>query len=397
MRYDFYEFEKEEYENRIDKLKNVMYKNNLDAVILTEEENIRWISGYWVFTMRDGNMPTVVIIPYSDSKDPLLLLPGEGTGEELSWIKKVKYWEEDYDTYLTANKGKVLLDSLNDLDLKNFKVGMEIGNGMRINLEQKDIDYFRRETNNLEITDISGDLLDLRSIKSDAEIEKLGKASEITVKSLKDGFKVLEIGITERNLGQYFAKKFFEYGATGIGHIGVGFGEQALEYAHCDPKEYPLKKGEVVKVDIGATFEGYRCDMYRMACIGEPSKKEAEVASTIKKANIAVIKDLREGIKCSQLYDIALKIFKDDGLYYLLSPSSYIGHGIGLGVHEPPYIYRNNNSILKSGMVLSIEPWTLNKEDLSMSMNIEDVVVVRENCGELLTSVDKDIFVVKKW
>lgn len=394
MSYDFYEFKKEEYENRLNKLKEVMHEKRLDAVILTEEENIRWISGYWVFTMQDGSMSTVVIIPYSDNKDPVLLLSKEATGEELSWIKKMKYWEEAYSSYLTANKGKVLVDTLDELSLSTFKIGMELGNGMRINLEQKDIDYFREKTAEFEIIDISDKLLELRSIKSNAEIEKLKKASEITTESFKEGFKNLKEGITERKLGQYFAEYFFKHGATGISHIGVGFGAQAIKYAHSDPKEYPLKRGDVVKVDIGCTFEGYRCDMYRMACLGKPSSMEAKVALTIKEANQAVIKNIREGAICSDLYHIALKVFADAGLDYLLSPSHYVGHGIGLGVHELPYIYKNNNAVLKAGMVLTIEPWTFNYKDLSMCMNIEDVVVVTKDGCEVLTDMERDIYLV---
>ena len=394
MGYDFYEFEREEYKNRLNKIKAVMFEKNLDAVVLTEEENIRWISGYWVFTMQDRCMPTVVIIPYSDKREPILLTAGESTGEELSWIKKVKYWEEGSVPYLAADKGKVLVDTLKELDLKNLKVGMEIGNGMRVNLDLKDIDYLRKSMDNVMFIDISNNLWELRSIKSNAEIEKLKKASKITNNSLKEGFKILREGITERQLGQYFVKQWFENGATGIAHVGVSFGKNAIKYAHCDPKEYPLKKGEVVKVDIGCKFEGYRCDMYRMACVGKPDAKEAKVASIIKKANQAVIKNIREGAKCSDLYNIAHKIFTDYRLGYLLSPSAYIGHGIGLGIHELPYLYRNNNSMLKSGMVLTVEPWTLDRNDPSICMNVEDVVVVRENGYEVLTDMERDIYLV---
>lgn len=394
MNYDFYEFKKEEYKDRLNKLKTVMLEKNLDAVILTEEENIRWISGYWVFTMQDRCMPTVVIVPYTENEQPILLIAGEGTGEELSWIKKVRYWEEGASQYITANKGKVLVDTLKELNLKNYNIGMEIGNGMRVNLDLKDVDYFRKSMDNIKFIDISNNLWELRSIKSPAEIEKLRKASKITSDSFKEGFKIIRQGITERQLGQYFVKCWFEKGATGIAHIGVGFGEHAIKYAHCDPKEYPLKKGEVVKVDAGCTFEGYRCDMYRMACVGKPGSKETKVASIIKKANQAVIKNIREGVKCSDLYNIAYNIFEDEDFEYLLVPSAYIGHGIGLGMHELPYIYRDDNSVLKSGMVLAVEPWTMDYNDPSICMNVEDVVVVREDGYEVLTDMERDIYTV---
>ena len=357
MNYEFYEFNVGEYKKRLDKLRTVMKEKELDAVILTEEENIRWLSGYWVFTMQDGGMNTVVIAPFADEIEPCLLLTTEGTGEDLSWIKDIQYWEEDYSSYIEADKGKVLLDTLKKKVQKIKRIGMELSSGMKINMDQNDIDFFRNSLSDSEIVDISGDILKLRSIKSIAEIEKLRKASDITCQSMFRGFSDLKEGMTERGLAQKLGKYFFEYGATGISHI-----------------------------------EGYRCDMYRIACLGEPEKEEERIALTIAEANEEIIKNIRSGIKCSRLYEIALDVFNKKGFSHLLSPSHYIGHGIGLGPHEPPYIYKNSEDILFEGMVLSIEPWTYNPQKPEHSMNIEDVVLVTKNGAESLTPMERGIF-----
>jgi Xaa-Pro aminopeptidase len=173
----------------------------------------------------------------------------------------------------------------------------------------------------------------------------------------------------------------------------MGFGKLAIKYAHSDPKEYPLEKGVLIKVDAGCSFEGYRCDMYRMACLGKPDPKEEKVARTIARANEEIIKNIKSGIRCSSLYKIAVDVFDSNRLAYLLSPSHYIGHGIGLGVHEPPYIYKDSEDILSAGMVLSIEPWTYDPEKPEYSMNIEDVVLVTEKGAELLTPMDRKIYI----
>jgi Xaa-Pro aminopeptidase len=394
MGYEFYEFGITEYRKRLKDFREVMEKEDLDAVILTEEENIRWMSGYWVFTMQDGAMNTAVIIPRSRESEPRLLLTSEGTGEELSWIKDIKYWDEGTVSYLEAEKGRILSDSLKEVAGPVKRLGMELSSGMKINLDQDDIDLFRDDIKDMEITDISPDILRLRSIKSDTEIEKLKLASDITCRSIQKGFSEIQEGLTERSLGQKIGKYFFEYGATGIAHIGVGFGELAIKFAHSDPKEYPLEKGVLVKVDAGCSFEGYRCDMYRMACLGKPDREEEKVALTIARANKEIIKRIKNGVSCSSLYDTAEEAFSSSGLSHLLSPSHYIGHGIGLGVHEPPYVYRDSRDILSTGMVLCIEPWTYDPDKPGYSMNIEDLVLVTENGSELLTLMDREIYIV---
>ncbi|MCL5987149.1 MAG: Xaa-Pro peptidase family protein [Actinobacteria bacterium] len=398
MSYDFCEFKKEEFESRLNRLKDMMVREGLDAVILTEEENIRWVSGYWVFVVSQIKfMSHVVIVPSSDSEEPISLINHDSTGEGLSWIKKVRYFEKKtkppYRTDEFTDVSGILAENLKGLKLDRSRIGMELGKGMRLNLEQVVIDDFRNSMPHAQFVDVSSSLWELRSIKSAAEIEKLKKASKITSDSITEGFKILRKGITERELGQFLVSYWFNNGATGISHVGVGFGDNAIRFAHCDPKGYPLKEGEVVKVDVGCSFEGYKCDMYRMACLGEPKKEEARVASVIKKANQAVISEIKENVKCSDLYKIAAKVFIDEDLEHLI-PSTSIGHGIGLSVHEQPIVHKDNDDVLKAGMVLTVEPWTLNYDDWSMGMNIEDVVVVMKDGCEVLTDTDRDIFLI---
>lgn len=394
---DFIEFRKGEYEDRLNKLKREMSNKNLDAVILTDEENIRWATGYWTFLQQDKWVHTVVIIPYSDKGEPVLLISAEAFGERLSIIKKVKYldrrMEPPFDEILNA--GEVIIDTMRELGLENSKIGMELGRGMRVNMEQRIIEDLKNSIPGIKLVDISDSLWRIRSIKSPAEIEKLRKASKITSDSYREAFKILREGITERELSQFFIKYWFEHGATGIGHIGIGFGDENIYYVHNDPKEYPLEKGQMVKVDAGCSFEGYRCDMYRMACVGKPSSENMKATQIVKRANREIIKNIREGIRCSDIFRVGAKVFEEAGIENLIPPhqSYYMGHGIGLAIHELPYIQRSSNYILKSGMVLSIEPWIM-KEDLTLCMNVEDMVLVKKDGHEVLTDMERDIYIV---
>ncbi len=264
MEYNYPEFKTEEYQNRLAKLKEKMHDLKLDAVLLTGEENIRWISGYWTLLMQKNHFfPTVVIISARDSIEPVLIINSDSMGASLSWIKNVRFWDEDSSEpfyYFPTEKSvtkqktveiKTLIRIISEMDLGRSRIGMELGRGMRLDLDQNNIEDLKESLPNLKMVDFVGSLARLRSIKSEAEIAKLKKAAKITSDSFGDVFSQLKEGITERKVGQNFLKNWFEHGATGIGHLGVGFGDEAVAYAHSDPKEYPLKKGELVKVDIG--------------------------------------------------------------------------------------------------------------------------------------------------
>ncbi len=380
-----------EYQERLDMLRMVMRRKGIDVVVLTEETNIRWLSGYWVLLMQDGWSPTAAVIPSSDAQQPILLMGAEATGEEMSLIQNIRYWEDQPNPDLTVDKGAVLVETIQEYAMPNRRLGMELGNGMRVCMEQRDIRYLKAHLPETELVDVSENLWQLRSIKSASEIEKIRRASQITADSFREGFGILREGITERELAQYFTKCFFEKGATGISHVMVGFGRHAVKYAHCVPKPVPLQQGEIACVDLGCSFEGYRTDMYRLACVGQPSAEEAKLARVIATANAAMVAKVKPGIMFSELYRIGAQFFTDAGIEHLL-PSSIIGHGVGLGLHEWPFISKTSDDMVQAGMVLAVEPWTVDYTDRSLGLNVEDVVAVTDDGCELLTNMARDLY-----
>lgn len=357
-----------EYEDRLVKLKRSMREKNIDAVLLTDEKNIRWACGFWVLITEDGWSPTALVVPRSDAIEPVLVMGAEATGESMSQVSRIAYWEDGLHPDLTAQKGSVLAELLQELHLERGTVGFELGHGMRMALEQNDVDLLRRQLPHLQAADFSLDLWRLRSIKSRSEIEKIRRATEITCDSFRSGFETIREGITERELAQFFQAYWFGHGATGISHAMVGFGRHAVENIHCIPSRKPLSAGEVACIDLGCSFEGYRTDIYRLACVGEPSDEEARLAKLILEANQCMREAIRPGRKFAEIYAVAARVFEDAGLLHLM-PSAIIGHSIGLGIHEWPFIARDEDVQIQAGMVLAVEPWTLDYRDRSLGLH----------------------------
>ena len=95
----------------------------------------------------------------------------------------------------------------------------------------------------------------------------------------------------------------------------------------------------------------------------------------------------------SELYRVGAELFAEEKLSRLL-PSSIIGHGVGLGLHEWPFIAKDSTDVIKTGMVLAVEPWTVDYRDRSLGLNVEDVVVVTEDGCEVLTDFPRELNVV---
>jgi len=380
-----------EYEQRLDKLRAAMAAAALDAVILTEEANVRWLTGYWVCIMHDGWSPTAAVVPRAANRAPCLLMGAEATGEPLSRISDIRYWEGGLDPDLAVAKADVLANTLRELDAGRGRIGVELGNGMRFAMDQNDIDTLRGGLVDAVFVDASDMLWRLRSIKSDSEIAKIREAARITCDSFRELYRILRAGVTERELAQHVQSYWFEHGATGVSHVMIGFGRHAVRYAHCYPKQVRLQRGEIASIDLGCCVDGYRADIFRLACVGNPDPEEARVADVIRRANRAMVARVRPGAPFGEVYAAAAALFEEEGLMHLL-PSSVLGHGVGLGLHEWPFIRRDSTEPIKAGMVLAVEPWTVDYSDRSFGFNVEDMVVVTEDGCEELSDLDRGIF-----
>lgn len=385
------EISRTEYEQRLAGLRAAMAVADLDVVILTEETNVRWLTGYWVCIMHDGWSPTAAVVPRAANREPRLLMGAEATGEPLSRITDIRYWEGGLDPDLAADKADVLANTLRELDAGRGRIGLELGNGMRFAMDQNDIDTLRGSLADAEFVDASDMLWRLRSIKSGAEIAKIREAARITCDSFRELFRLLRVGVTAHELAQYVQGYWFEHGATGVSHVMIGFGRHAVRYAHCYPKRVPLQCGEIASIDLGCCVDGYRADVFRLACVGNPDPEEARVADVIRRANRAMVARIRPGVPLGDIYTAAAGLFEKEGLLHLL-PSSVLGHGVGLGLHEWPFIRRDSGEPVKPGMVLAVEPWTVDYSDRSFGFNVEDMAVVTDDGCEELSDVERGIF-----
>jgi len=390
----FAEFSRKDFESRYNRLKKEMHINKTDILVLTDTNNIRWASGYWNSIM--DIMPTAVIIPLSDNRGPVLYMNSDATGMDLTWIEDVRFWEEKkgsqpYDGGHIPDVGKIMARCVTELGGEDARIGLELSGGMKLNLDQGDIDIFRETLTTAEFVDFSPSLWRLRSIKSGEEIEKIRRACSITAETLKESFLLLKPGVTERQFSQIIQSRWFQKGATGSDYVSVGFGKYSVKYGHYIPRDVPLERGDLVKVDLGCSYEGYRADMYRLACAGKATDLEEKISSAVKKANQAAVRIIREGVKCSELFDAAARVLEDEGFLGILGSTS-IGHGMGLDIHEWPFILKGDDTELRPNMVIAVEPWVLDFSDWSHVVNIEDNILVTEEGHEVLTDMDRDIF-----
>ncbi|MCV7289708.1 aminopeptidase P family protein [Mycolicibacterium wolinskyi] len=230
----------------------------------------------------------------------------------------------------------------------------------------------------------------LRMIKDSAEIDALRKAGAAIDRVHARVPEFLVPGRTEADVAADIAEAIVAEGHSEVAFIIVGSGPHGADPHHeCSDRE--LKKGDIVVVDIGGPYEpGYNSDCTRTYSIGEPDPEVARRYAVLQRAQAAAVSAVRPGITAEQVDAAARDVLAAEGLADAFVHRT--GHGIGLSVHEEPYIVAGNDLPLEAGMAFSVEPGVYFPGQ--WGARIEDIVVVTEDGALSVNNQPHDLVVV---
>lgn len=234
--------------------------------------------------------------------------------------------------------------------------------------------------------DLSPLIAELRECKSEAEIELLQKAADMVNPALEAARQAIRPGITERQLARVLEEAMRAAGAEGVAfETHVCFGAKSA-LPHGATGDEVLEPGQVVLMDFGALYRGYRSDITRTLCCGEWPAELAKVYDVVLAANQAAIAAVRPGVSLGEVDRAARQVIEQAGYgeYFI----HRTGHGLGLEIHEEPYVVAGNGKLLRPGHVVTIEPGIYLPG--VGGVRIEDDVVVTETGCRLLTSWPKE-------
>jgi Xaa-Pro aminopeptidase len=231
----------------------------------------------------------------------------------------------------------------------------------------------------------TGSWLDpMRAVKSSDELELLRRSASVADAVYRECLYELKEGMTEIDLKEVIDKAFRKRGAVPAFIIACFGPNSALP--HHEPDQTRLKPGDIVLVDIGCTLDGYCSDITRVCSFGEAPEETAHLYDLVYNAHRAAYNAVKPGISCQDVDSAARAVINEAG--YGERFFHRTGHGIGLSVHEKPYIVENNEDKLVEGMCFSIEPGVY-LSDL-FGIRIENIVTVTESGVQYLNSEPPD-------
>ncbi len=346
MRGDIRPVDAAERQARIEYARRMMKEQGISALYLDVSTSLTYFT---VLKLHRSERLHGAIIP--DEGDLIYICPAfekEKLEASITLEGKLETWEEHEDpTALVINTikaagyppGTVAIDEMTPFFI---------------------FDGFRRAGNSFDFINAETITKSCRMRKSDVELANMQRAKDITLEVLKATARILKEGITTTEVEQFIADAHIKAGANEgpLSFCIVLFGE-ATAYPHGVPYPQTLKQGDMVLIDTGAKINDYTSDITRSFVFGDPTDRQRFVWDTEKAAQAAAFDAAQIGVPCGDVDAAARKVIEEAGFgpgYAVPGLPHRTGHGIGLDIHEGPYLVNGDTTPLQSGMCFSNEP-----------------------------------------
>jgi Xaa-Pro aminopeptidase len=275
---------------------------------------------------------------------------------------------------------KLLLQTLKEEKIDRGKIAID-----ERNLTPSMFSFFKKSLPRAEILEGHALFQEIRMVKTGEEIVRLKKAFEITEKAIFESLERAKEGISESELARKFERIIFDSGGMPLFTV-IGFGRRSA-LPNVQPSSRKLKKGEVIRYDVGCRYSLYCSDVSRIACLGEPSKKYQEYYEAVLRGLEKALDEVRSGVEVSHIFDVAVETVRRSGIPEF--KRHHVGHGIGIEVYDLPSITEGNKVLLEENMVLCLE--TPYYQLGFAGVQVEDAIVVKKKGYELLTKSSREI------
>jgi Xaa-Pro dipeptidase len=353
-----------EREARIERARELMTANKLDAICLAGGTSLRYFTG-----IRWGNSERLFACVLPRKGEPFYVCPAfeeDRAREQVGSKVRILTWQEDEDPYVLVGKG----------------LG---ASGLRIGMEERTLfvyaDGIAQSNRGATVVSATPVTAGCRARKSPAELALLKLANHVTLDAYRAAWKQVHDGMTNRDLTGLIEAGFQQAGFPG--NVSVQVGEfSALPHGSARPQQ--IREGGLVMMDDGCSVEGYSADVTRTVVLGKPTEKMKRVWDIVHRAQSAALAAAKPGVACEAVDIAARKVIEDAGFgpgykYF----THRLGHGIGLDGHEWPYLVRGNKTPLATGMTFSDEPGIYIPGEFGMRH--EDCMFITENGAELFT------------
>jgi Xaa-Pro dipeptidase len=361
---------------------NAMRAAGLDAIVSISPENFAYVTGFLSPTQPLMRWRHAMALVTAEGAAALVVVDMEANTirAKAPPETEIAVWRE-----FKFEAMSVLAEVLRQHGLAKARIGIELDY-----LPASDHATLRALLPDARFAAAQNLLARLRQIKTPAEIDILRRLSRIADKAITDAYGAVRAGASEMDLAAALTRGVYEQGAEYFKLMIVATGERSV-FPNVGPTARILKVGDVCRVEIFPMIGGYHAGVCRTAAVGAAPPHAERIWANLTACKYLLLDAIKPGASSRAIYELYLRKLGELGL----PPISFIGHGIGLHLHEDPYLGPTDDQPLEAGMVLGIEPLVY-ETGFGFGMQNKDMVLVTPGGCELLsdhTNTDKLIMV----
>lgn len=364
------DFPKAEFEARTARAQRAMAAAGVDALFCTTEPEMRYFTGFRTRFWESPTRPWFLVLPATGG--PIVVIPEIGAALMAeTWVDDIRTWSSP----AAEDDGVSLLaDALAPFS----RIAMPMGRETQLRMPLMDFERLRGGLPGAEFVDGSALVRDLRMVKSEAEIDVIRRIAHIAGDAFDRAPELFYAGQSLDDAFRAFKVALLEAGADDVPYLVGDAGPGGYGDIISPPDATPLRAGDVFMLDTGAALTGYFCDFDRNFAIEKASDAARRGHARLHAATDAALAAARPGARCSDLFRAMAAVIDDGG-----AGVGRYGHGLGLQLTEPPSLIDFDETVLRPGMVLTLEP-SLTVGPGAMLVG-EENIVVRDGPPELLT------------
>ena len=370
------DFPRAEYEARLEAANRAMHINNLDAILLASEAEVRYFTGFRTQFWQSPTRPWFVILRRDQT--PLAIIPE--IGAELmarADVAEIEAWPapRPHDDGLS-----LLKDHLANC----LRLGVLMGHETTFRMPLNDVFELRAALPSewIDATDI---IRDLRMVKSKREIAYIRQICGIASQGFARVPEIANAGQSLSSVFREFKRMLLELGADDVPYLVGGVDHPSYDDVISPPDDRPLTDGQILMLDTGATLNGYFCDFDRNYAVGTPTASAQRAYAKLYVATDAAMEMARPGVRACDLFAAMAKSMDTQN-----SDVGRFGHGLGMQLTEWPSLAAWDETIIRENMVLTLEP-SIDVEGGGIMVTEENILITDASPILLSTRAPKEL------
>ena len=388
----------------LERARQVMQRAGVDAIIASSTPNVYYVSDFWSMGMQLGcGTQSYALLPLDG--EPAIIAPlneADLVVQSGSWVKDVNYYGclnvKTTPNAASSDVTKRIVEATK-MDVEQSSCDSLVIAVTSRGLHKKKLAYdtsgvtpsrYENVLKNLpdaKFVDGAELLREIRMVKSQEEVERIQRVTEITEKSMEDALEIARTEIMEVDLaGMYSYSVAYDGGR--VTHCNIGVGERSA-YPNPLPTTLEAKKGDLIRMTLGAVFDNYQSNISRTAVIDNASAEVKKRWKAVVDAQESALEAVAPGVTLGEVYVAAEKELGKAGLKEC---SASLGHSLGIECNEQPALVAGSEVELEEGMVLNVDIPYL---DLGWGgLELEDTAVVTKEGFRLLTNTERTLYLL---